>query len=141
MPTSASNTYAAGRLVPFYDADEASRINIKLAASQVIAKGTVMGETTATPGLFKPYASGNADGTQIPKGFLEYDCATDAAANITFGAVAGAGTFGETHLVAPMYYQGSFATTELTGLDAGAVAALQAHYISGVLADGVIQIG
>jgi hypothetical protein len=141
MPTAASNTYSANRIVPVYDPDEAPRINVKLAASQVIAKGTVMGETTATPGLFKPYASGNADGTQIPKGILEYDCATDAAANITFGGVAGAGTFGETHLVAPLYIGGYFKTTELTGLDANAIAVLQAAFVSGVLADGVIQFG
>jgi len=138
MPAAAQDTYAisANRLDPILDAEEASLININIGPSLTLARGTVMGETTATPGLFKPYASGNVDGTQIPKGVLQYACTTDASSNITI-----ANEFGVTQKAAPLYVSGIFKTTDLTGLDANAVAVLQGRYITGVLADGILAFG
>jgi hypothetical protein len=146
MPTAATTTYSGNRLVPVYNAEDALRQPVKLPASVVYAKGTVLGELTATPGTFKAYTSGASDGSQIPKSILEYACATDASGNITLGGAATGGQFGETRLVVPAYFTGAFKTAELvqTGagaIDANAVTVLGAHLVSGTLADGVIQIG
>jgi hypothetical protein len=91
---------------------------------------------TATPGQFKAYASGNADGSQIPKGILQYACTTDGSGNITI-----ANEQGLTQKAVPMYIGGIFKTTELTGLDANAVSVLNGNIVTGVLADGLFQFG
>jgi hypothetical protein len=137
MPTAATNTYSGAVLLPMYDEPESALIPVKLAASTVFAKGTVLGEVTATPGLYKAYASGSSDGSEVPKGILQYDCATDASSNVTFGGAATGGPFGETAKVAPMYYTGAFKTSELTGFDANAATKLGGHLINGSVADGV----
>lgn len=146
MPTTATNTYSTDRLVPVYSPEEAKRIEVKLPASIAYAKGTILGEVTATPGTFKAYATAAGDGSGVAKLILEYACATDASGNITFGTTAVGGPFGETRLTAPAYYKGTFKTAELVqsgagAIDADAVADLNAHLVSGTLADGVIQIG
>lgn len=135
MPTTASVTYDPSlRLDPYFNANEAKAIPVNLADGSY-AKGTVLGELTATPGTYKAYASGNSDGSQVPKGFLVYACVAAS------GAITVANQQGVTQRDVPMYYSGEFKTTDLTGLDANAVAVLNGNYISGVLADGVIRIG
>lgn len=143
MPTTATNTYSVDRLVPVYNAEDALRINVKLPASVTYAKGTILGEVTATPGTYAAYASGSSDGSQTPKCILEYACATDASGNITLGTTASGGPFGETLLAAPAYFQGAFKTAELVqsgagAIDANAVTKLGAHLVSGTIVDGVI---
>lgn len=146
MPTSPTNIYGLQRLVPVYPLPDVARQPVKLPASVVYARGTVLGEVTATPGTFKAYASGNVDGSQTARCILEYDCATDASGNITFGGTAGVEPYGITRPVAPAYFIGSFKTAELVqsgagAIDAGAVTSMGAHLISGTLADGVLVIG
>lgn len=138
MPATAQDTYAiaTNRLDPVLKAEEAILININIVPSQMLARGTVMGELTATPGTFKPYASGNVDGSQIPKGVLQYALTTDGGGNITI-----ANEFGIAQKAAPMYVSGIFKTTDLAGLDANAVAVLQGRYVTGVLADGILAFG
>lgn len=54
-----------------------------------------------------------------------YDCITDAAGRITFGAATGGDRLtGMTQLDAPAYTSGCFYTTDLTGLDANAIASM-----------------
>ncbi len=89
-------------------------------------------------GTFAAYASGHTDGTQIPKGVLQFDCATDASGNITLGTAATGGPYQQTMICTPMYISGAFLTNELTGLDANAVTVWPARLIEGTLANGGI---
>lgn len=142
MPTTPIQTWGMGRLDPFLEAAEAAEMAVNLAPSLVFAKGTLLGELTATPGTFKAYASGNADGSQIPKCVLRYDCATDAQGFITYGG-GPAGTSehpGEKTRSIDAFYSVILKTTDIPNLDAGAVTALGARLISGNLAAGVIAI-
>lgn len=144
MPINPTSTWGMGRLDPFMEPEEASEIAVALKTSTVFAKGTVLGELTANPGLFAPYATGNTDGTENPKVILRYDCMTDAAGWITFGSapvVAGGGEHpGSVTRSTDAFYSGIFKTTDLVGLDAGAVTKLGAKLISGTLANGIIMI-
>lgn len=140
MPTTPVQTWGMGRLDPFYEADEASEQAVNLIPNTTFLKGTLLGELTATPGLFKPYASGNADGSQIPKCILRYDCVTDAAGYVTYGG-GPAGTaehIGQKTRSIDAFFAVTLKTTDVVGLDAGAVTAMGAHLISGTLAAGVI---
>jgi hypothetical protein len=136
MPSGSSVDYTGQRLVSLFNPEDARRITVKLPASITYAAGTVLGELTATPGTFKAYASGNADGSQEPKVLLEYACTTDAAGLITWGG----GEFYEKQPGAPAYYCGTFACADLVGLDAGAVPKL-GRLINGTATDGVLRVG
>jgi hypothetical protein len=120
MPTTATNTYSVDELVPYANPDDAmeSMTNEKFAPSLTLAKGTVVGKITAS-GLYKAYASGNADGSQIPVGLTRYRVVTDASSNITNLA-----EYGITPTTAPIFHEGEFLLADLTGLDDNAVAVL-----------------
>lgn len=100
---------------------------------------TTTGRTAAT---YAAYASGNSDGTQVPKCLLKFDCATDAAGNITYGSSAIGGPWGETYISTPAYFSGYFDTSQLTGLDSNAVAASVgfAKLISGTVSSGLVDV-
>lgn len=91
-------------------------------------------------GTFDKYASANADGTQIPKAVLSYECTTDSGGNITRGPVAIDGYNGETFPDAPAYVRGYFKTTDIVGLDQNCIDIGFCRLISGTLADGVVLI-
>jgi hypothetical protein len=86
MPTTAIATFGAGRVDPLKDPRDADIEVVNLKVSTSFAAGTVLGEITASPGVYGPYASGNSDGTQNPTHILQYQCVTDASGNVTFGA-------------------------------------------------------
>ena len=138
MPTSATTTFNNNVLEPVYPSDQvpAPSIAVTIAASQTIAKGTVVGQVTAD-GTYKAYASGSSDGSQIPKGITQRAVATDASGNITFGTATGGGLWGETSLTCPIFIGGSFQTSELTGLDANAVTKLGGTFVTGNGTSGV----
>ncbi len=138
MASSATWSFGNNGLIPAEFPHEAKTRSVRLKPSATYARGTVLGELTATPGTYGAYASGNADGTQDPKGILQYDCVTDASGNVTFGT-SGTSEFGQVFPDAPMYVSGNFYTTELTGLDAGALAAL-GRLTQGVLANGILRM-
>jgi hypothetical protein len=144
MPTNPTDSWGMGRLDPYMEPDEAGELPINLIASTTFAAGTLLGELTSTPGTFKAYASGNVDGSQSPKLVLRHACVTDAAGFITYGSsiTAGQGQDGATipSKVTDAFYCGIFKTTDIVGLDAGAVTALGARIISGTLANGIIAI-
>ena len=135
MPTTPIGTFGYARVDPYRNAEDADVRNVNLKASTVFAAGTIVGEITATPGTYGPYASGNVDGSQNPVGILQYACATDASGNITFGTVAGTSEWGQTSISAPIYLSGIFRSEDLVGLDANAVT--QLAYV--VLAFAMLQ--
>lgn len=137
MPTQPFQTWqpSLGKLDPIYPNGDARTVNVRLAAGTYV-KGTVLGEITATPGIFRPYLAGNSDGSQVARGILQYACVVDASGNTTL-----AGEFGQTQMGVPMYIGGGsvFNTAELTGLDAAAVTALGASLIEGTVAAGQLR--
>lgn len=138
MPTSPQHTFsAANRLDPIFNPAGEHVIHVALAASATYARGTVLGEVTATPGTYKPYANANSDGSQTAKAVLKYGCSTDASGNITI-----LGEHGITHKSAPAYMPGSgyFKTAELVGMDAAAVTDLGASLVAGDLTSGIIKL-
>lgn len=137
MPTVAQNRFsAATRLDPVYEPGGIAppQQSVNLIPSTTFAKGTVLGELTATPGTFGPYATGHGDGTQVPKCILTYACTTDASSNITW-----LGEFAQTTKNVPAYFGGCFKTQDLTGLDAGGLTALAGALVSGTLTTGVVK--
>lgn len=141
MPTTPIQTWGMGRLDPFMNPDEASEIAVNLLPSTTFVKGTILGEVTATAGVYRAYLSGAVDGSQVPKGILRYDCVTDASGYITLGGgPAGTSEHGEVSRSTSIFYSGTFKTSELTGLDANAITVLQAHLISGSVANGILVI-
>jgi len=79
----------------------------------VLTGGTLMGVITAS-GLYAPYASGNLDGTETPVGFLyqSVDTGADANAEVHQGNII---------------LRGNLKNDALTGVDAGAITALNAR--------------
>jgi hypothetical protein len=116
MPATYTNAFNNAGLQPIYEPDRAVQHHVKLGNSLTLAKGTVLGQITAS-GLWIAYASGAADGSQIPRAVLAYDCVTDGSGNVTIGG----GQQGETYPTAPAYYVGDFDVTELAGLNAAAL--------------------
>ena len=143
MPTNPVDSWGMKRLDPFMEPTEASELPVNLIASTTFAAGTLLGELTATPGTYKAYASGNADGSQVPKVVLRHACVTDASGFITYGdGPAGAGQDGipPASKSTSAYMSGIFKTTDIPNLDAGAVTALAARIVSGNLANGILVI-
>lgn len=89
--------------------------------------------TSGPAGTFKAYTAGASDGSQAPKCILAYDCVTDASGNITWGG----SEFGQTRKSAPAYFQGTFRTDEIVGLDAAALTALGGHLVNGTVGFGI----
>lgn len=102
---------------------------------------TIANTTTgARAGTAAAYVGAGA--TDPARCILSYDCATDAAGNVTIGSlVAGQGEYGyaPTEKYAPCYVGGMFKTSELVGLDAGAVVDLAGALLSGTVTDGVLK--
>jgi hypothetical protein len=121
----AIQTYSYKTVTPLYGGDEALKRAVALKPSTTFAAGTLLGEITASPGVFAAYASGNSDGTQNPNRILPYDCITDAAGNITRGSggiVAGGGQYGITDPTADVYVSGVFAIADIPNQDAAGLA-------------------
>jgi hypothetical protein len=135
MPTTPTNVFGAQGLTPLYDAARAKQIHVKIPVSTTIVRGTILGELTAAPGTFKAYATGNVDGSENAKAIMAYDVVSDASGAIKIGGAE----HGETSPSCPVFIQGFFRTTELTGLDTGAVTKL-GRLATGILADGVLLV-
>jgi hypothetical protein len=106
--------------------------------SYVVA--TASAGAAGTPGIMTAYDATATTGGQVPKGVLEFDCATDASGNITLGTGTGGGLFGTYVQSVPVFYKGDFATGELTGLDEAALAAAGWRLISGTIYNGVVRL-
>ena len=132
----AVTTYTGQGLQPVYPG-ESHQQPVNLVPSGTFAAGLVLGELTSTPGTFKAYASGNSDGSQVPKCILAYSATTDGSGDIT----SIGGEWGNTFKSVPAFTVGTFSTADLTGLDANAVTVLAGHLESGTISAGVIHIG
>jgi|SRR5947209_14037994 len=120
MPTTNTLTFSLATVEPVANAEDtmSSMQDYPVKASVTLAAGTVVGKVTAT-GRIAAYASGNADGSQLPIGILRRGAATDASGNIT-----NYDEWGGTGLVIGVYRQGDFLIADLTGLDDNAVTKL-----------------
>jgi hypothetical protein len=135
MPTAALHTFNTNKLIPFYHPEDAQAVHFKFPNSTTIVAGTVVGELTATPGSVAAYSNVAADGSETARGVVQYDVTVDGSGNHTWGG----SLWGETYKSAPVFISGYFKTTDLTGLDAPAIADL-GRLVHGVLADGVLAI-
>jgi hypothetical protein len=136
MPTTPIATWGMGIVVPLKAPDESGMEVLNLKASTTFAAGTIIGEITASPGVYGPYASGNTDGTQNPTHILMMAAVTDASGNITFGSgPAGTSEWGQTSKGAPAWKNGEFSCADIVGLDANAVTKL------GRLIQGTVSAG
>ena len=131
-------TFTCRKLEPLFDVRAARQLPVKLANSLSLVAGTVLGEVTAAPGTFKAYASGNSDGSEVPRCLLSVDTTTNSSGEHFFGTQA-ASEFGETHLHTFAFFTGKFKTTDLTGLDANAVTKL-GRLLSGSVANGILAL-
>ena len=141
MPTTPINVYSVQKLEPLFDPDYARQRAAGIGPSLTIARGTLLGEVSATPGVFAPYAGTNTDGTQTPKLICAYDITTDSSSNVTLSATAGqTGAFapGDAGKTVPTYVSGVFRSSDLFGLDANALSALGARFEQGALSTGGI---
>jgi hypothetical protein len=92
-------------------------------------------------GTFKPYASGNTDGSQTAKAISVYDIATDSNGNISLGSSSASLppiADGLTTTTAPVYVNGVFYTSDLTGLDSTSISSLGGKFETGNISDGGI---
>lgn len=106
------------------------RLPVAMGPNLTIAKGQLLARRTAD-GLYYPYATGATDGTQNPSCICPRQVATDATGQITFGAVAGGGWYGETWSTVTCYFKGHFEVTQLVGLDAAALTRMGARVVDG----------
>lgn len=94
---------------------------------------TTLGRTANT---YAAYVGGGA--TDPAKCLLRHACVTDAAGYVSYGATAWSG--GDVLQPAtPAFFGGVFLTTDLTGLDAGAIVDLGGKLESGTAASGVLR--
>lgn len=93
-----------------------------------------------TGGEFKAYASGNSDGSQLPKAILEFACAVDSSGKITLGGATGGDDKQRTFDGVPAFFKGTFNTAELTGFDQNCIDVGLGHLISGSVASGVFRM-
>lgn len=135
MPTAATHTYNQYGLVPFYRPEDAIIQFVKIPGSKTFAKGTVLGEVTATPGTFDAYADAGSGGLDTARGILAYDITTDAGGVVTIGG----GEWNAVQAGAPVFFSGWFRTSELTGLTAAAVVDL-GRLINGSVTDGILHM-
>lgn len=134
MPTAPKHTFTNDCIDPVYADVPAPMQNVAL-SDGTYAKGTVLGELTATPGTFAAYADAAVDGTGVAKAILKYAC---VVASGLISQASGGGPFGESRLYAPVYFGGAFRTSELTGFDAAALADLNGHLANGTVAAGIV---
>ena len=133
MPNAATDTFGASRVEPAIAPDLAVEDTVPCAASLTIAKGTVLGQITAS-GLFKAYASGNGDGSQTAKVVAMYDFTTDGSGNVFLAHEKSVA-----RKVAPVWIGGYFRTEDLVGLDATAVSGL-GRLVKGDATTGLLKI-
>lgn len=138
MPTAALHSWPMdNRLDPLFNQAGNPLINVKLAPSLTLARGTILGELSgASAGTYAAYASGNTNGTATPKLILAYESTSDASNNVTIGP---ANDQGLTYPYALAYAHGTFKSEDITGLDANAVSVMQARLLGGTISAGIIS--
>lgn len=107
---------------PYMDPQNARTVALEFWPSQTIAKGTLLGQRTAT-GLAGAYNDSKTDGTQAAKYIAVYDMVVDADGYVIYGPSGAAAdlTRGRDK-TGEAYWKGTFLETDLTGFDAAALA-------------------
>lgn len=160
-PTAGQNIVVAAITLPtgatglrFYVSEAGGSSNdLRFVAAQTGgAQATLTGPPAAGAPLPLSTATATAatDGSQNAQVILIYDCATDAAGNVTLSPTAGqvGGEWGTTTKTAPVYFTGVFSTSDLNQTAPGALdnAALTKNgsrwgLIEGTLTSGIIALG
>lgn len=136
MPTTASLDFTVAKLEPAY-APELAKTQAFKVASGDYTRGEVCGFVSAT-GAAGSYANGNSDGTETAAIIAVYDMYSDGT-NVSL-TNDGALLPGESRIDAPFYISGFFECAELTGLDANAVADMNARLIGANTVSGVLAL-
>jgi hypothetical protein len=111
------DTITTARLDPYRNPELAKTEAFQFAPNLTVVKGTIVGFITATK-FAKPYSNANSDGTETASVIAQYSFTTDGSGKVTFS--------GERFKrdTAPCYTSGDFLVSDLTGLDAAAIAEL-----------------
>ncbi|HEV7299706.1 MAG TPA: head decoration protein [Tepidisphaeraceae bacterium] len=134
MPTELES-FAMNKLEPAVFPHDARLEAASLGPSQTLLKGRVLGKKIADSKLY-PYASGNADGTQVPVAILTHDTVTDANGKHYLGTSGVASSMNLPHGDGQVYVAGTFHAADLIGWDANAATVMHAR----VLPSGDIRI-
>lgn len=137
-PTTHIQAWSGRRVEPVKAVEESHLDNLKLSVSTTFPAGTILGCITAT-GLYRAYATGNVDGSQVPTHVLEYDVVTNAGGDHFIGDAASS-EHGHSYKYASAWRGGVFDTADLVGLDAGGVTAGKFRVIQGDLTTGRVVI-
>lgn len=146
MPTTPTASFepALGRLDPVMNQRFVTVLGVSLNAptsgTLSYTKGTILAEfsNSASAGIYAGYSStATANGLNIPKGILQYSATVDSSGNTSIF-----GEFSQTQHGAPMYMPGMgvWRVSDLIGLDANAITVLDAVYVEGSSAGGLIKI-
>lgn len=141
MPTTATDNFKPGGLLPQRPNASNECLNVKLKASTTFPQGCLLAATTAAPTVFVPYDGTKSDGSEVPKALLRYGCTTDANGDFAIGP------FGAKLSTAPAYFGGSFRTDDLPQSGAGAIDATALtkqvawHLEEGSVTSGILNIG
>jgi hypothetical protein len=144
MSNTAQQTFTNQKLEPYYLQPAPVEMAVKLPASVTYARGTLLGELTATPGTFAAYASGNSDGSQFIKAILAFDTTTDGSGNATISGPTVTGILPVAQSV-PAYFRGVFRCEDLVQSGAGAITSgsitgTPLRQINGTSAAGVVEL-
>jgi hypothetical protein len=131
------NTYTNDPITSGVPGTELVLLHVNLKASETYLKGSAIGEITATPGTFGPYASGASDGTETPTAIVPFTCVSASSGLITVGTTADPA--GLTHKSVPAIFGGYVRAQDIVGLDAD----LKSHLgklIKGTASAGIFKI-
>lgn len=133
--------YSVNGVRPIVNEDDAVQQEVMLMPSVTYPAGQVLGEVSATPGLFGKYVDANVNGTGVAKCILQYACKTDAAGLIWLGDTVGASDSGlSAGKAVPAWRSGVFKCADLTGLDAAALTDMGARLLTGDISTGLVLL-
>jgi hypothetical protein len=133
--------YSVNGVTPIVNGDEAIQQQVMLKPSVTYPAGQVLGEVTATPGLFGKYVDADATGLGVAKCILQYPCKTDAAGLIWYGDTVSISDSGlSAGKATPAWRSGVFKCADLVGLDAAALVDLGARLLTGDINTGLVLL-
>jgi hypothetical protein len=141
MPGTALYNFTNVKLEAVMNPDLARTIAVKLKPSTTFARGTILGEITASPGVYGAYDHTANDGRQVAKCILAYDVTTDVNGNptgITFPYPPWP------DLSVPAYSSGYFSCADMANVAELAFALAQAGFarlIQGTATAGIFALG
>lgn len=110
----AFNTLSFAAVNPIWNPDQARTMSVKIAPSLTLPAGQMLGELTASPGVYGAYDKDNSDGTEVLKAILQYAVTTDSD-GIPTNFIGPFGVGVPAPLSVPAWTSGEFKTTDLTG--------------------------